>query len=101
MSARKVPPYHLVQLGELQEIFNHEAAKFLHIMTNGGGLKNMGLGETLTNLQFTFLRIAALLDASRNINGQVTLDTGNHALALVRAMRQQTEEEQAEQADGA
>lgn len=96
MEARKVPPYHLVQLGQLQETFNAEAAKFMHVMTNGGGLRNMGLGETLAGLNLTYLRIAALLDASRNINGQVTLDTGNHALAIVRAMQQQTQEEQDE-----
>lgn len=83
---RTVPPYYLVQLGKLQEDFHSESAKFMHIMANGGALKNMQIGETIRRLNLLYLQIAAHLDAARDINGHVSLDTGYHALARVRAM---------------
>ncbi len=86
MENRTVPPYHLVQLGKLQEDFHSEAAKFMHIMTNGGGLKNMHMSDTLVRLNFLYSAVAAHLDAARDVNGQVSLDTGHHALAMIRAM---------------
>ena len=86
MENRTVPPHYLVQLGRLQEDFHNEAGKFLHIMANGGGLKNMHMSETIRRLNLLYLQIAAHLDAARDINGQVTLDTGHHALATVRAL---------------
>lgn len=94
MENRTVPPHHLVQLGKLQEDFHGEAANFMHIMTNGGGLKNMGMSDTLRNLTILYMQIAAHLDAARDVNGNhVTLDTGHHALAIVRAMAATPEEE--------
>lgn len=95
MDARIVPPYHLVQLGELEESFQTEAARFMHIMHNGGGLKNMHLSENLSRLNYVYMQIAAHLDAARDINGQVTLETGRHALAKVRAMAQEDEKSEA------
>lgn len=86
METRTVPPYYLVQLGKLQEDFHNETAKFMHVMSNGGGLKNMNLGETIRRLNFLYLQIAAHLDAARDVDGNVTLDTGHYALARVRAM---------------
>jgi len=91
MGNRTVPPYYLVQLGRLQEDFHNEAAKFMHIMANGSALKNMHMGDTLRRLNLLYLQIAAHLDAARDINGQVTLDTGHHALAMVRAMASEDE----------
>lgn len=91
MENKTVPPYYLVQLGKLQEDFQSEAAKFMHIMANGGGIKNMQMSETIRRLNILYLQIAAHLDAARDINGQVSLDTGNHALALVRAMASEDE----------
>jgi len=92
MENRTVPPYYLVQLGSLQEDFHKEAAKFMHIMSNGGGIKNMNLSDTVQRLSFLYLRISAHLDAARDINGQVSLDTGHHALAMVRAMADENDE---------
>jgi hypothetical protein len=86
MENRTVPPYYLTRLGQLQEDFHSEAAKFMHIMTNGGGLKNMHMEDTIRRLNVLYLQIAAHLDAARDINSQVTLDTGHRALAMARAM---------------
>lgn len=86
MEPRTVPPYYLVQLGKLQEDFHSESAKFMHIMTNGGALKNMHMGDTLRRLNLLYLQIAAHLDAARDIDGQVSLDTGHYALARARAI---------------
>lgn len=97
MENRTVPAHHLVQLGKLQEDFQSEAAKFMHIMTNGGGIKNMGMSDTLRTLNMLYLQVAAHLDAARDVNGgQVTLDTGHHALAIVRAMASEQEGENGE-----
>lgn len=98
MEARKIPPYHLIQLGELQENFHSEAAKFMHMMTTGGGLKNMHMGETLGRLNYLFMQVAAHLDAARNVGGSnISLEHGNHALAVVRHI----EAEEKQQADDA
>ncbi len=86
MDARTVPPYYLVQLGKLQEDFHNEAAKFMHMMANGGGLKNMHMSETIKRLNLLYLQIAAHLDAARDVDGQVTLETGHYALAKARAL---------------
>lgn len=86
MSNRTVPPFHLVQLGKLQEDFQNESAKFMHIMVNGNGLRHMGIGETVRNINILYLQIAAHLDAARDIDGQVSLDTGRHALAKARSL---------------
>lgn len=93
MDARIIPPYHLTQLGELQENFYSEATKFMHIMTNGGGLKNMQMGETLGRLNYLFMQVAAHLDAARDMNGNVTLEHGHRALSMLRAMQAETENE--------
>jgi hypothetical protein len=93
MEPRTIPPYHLVQLGKLQEDFQSEAAKFMHVMTNGGGLKNMHMGDTIRRLNYIYLQIAAHLDAARDINGQVTLDTGHRALAMLRAIEDESKNE--------
>lgn len=91
MENRSVPPYYLVQLGQLQENFHSEAAKFAHIMTHGGGLTNAHMSEILRNLNLIFLKVAAQLDAARDIGGEVTLSTGRQALALIRAMTDENE----------
>jgi hypothetical protein len=91
MENRTVPPHYLVQLGKLQEDFQSEAAKFMHIMANGGGIKNMQVRETIQRLNVLYLQVAAHLDAARDINGQVSLDTGNHALAAARALASEDE----------
>lgn len=87
MDKRTVPPYHLVQLGRLQEEFHGESAKFMQIMTNGGALKNVSMSETLSRLHLLYMQIVAHLDAARDVNGNnISLDTGHHALALVRSI---------------
>lgn len=89
MDNRVVPPYYLVQLGKLQEDFHNESAKFMHLMTNGGALHNMHMGETIRRLNLLYLQIGAHLDAARDIDGQITLDTGHYALAKIRAMAEE------------
>lgn len=92
METRKVPPHSLVQLGKLQEDFNSEAARFAHMMANGGGISNPHCLDVLRNLNYLFLQTAAHLDAARDSFGQVTLETGRRALAIVRAMADESEE---------
>lgn len=101
MSTRIVPPRHLVQIGQLEESFNNEAANFMHIMTNGSGLRNMQLSQCIASLQYMYMQISAHLDAARDINGQVSLDTGRRALAMARAMMQQEPEDEEEKPEGA
>jgi hypothetical protein len=93
MDTRVVPPRHLVQLGQLEENFHNEAGQFMHIMTNGGGLRNMQLSECLSHLQYIYMQIAAHLDAARDVNGQVTIETGRRALAVARSLVQHDQEE--------
>lgn len=92
MENRIVPPHHLVQLGQLEENFHNEAGQFMQIMTNGGGLRNMRLSETISRLQYIYMQIAAHLDAARDVSGQVSIETGRRALATARAMAQSEEE---------
>lgn len=93
MKTRNVPPYYLVRLGQLQESFNSQAAQFAHIMSNGGGIESIQMGETIKELNDVFSKISAYLAAARDINNNVSLRTGLQALALVRSI---TAEEQAE-----
>lgn len=92
MEVNRVPPHHLVQLGLLQEQFEAEAARFLHIMSNGDGIRSVDMREVLTNLTLNHIRIAAHLDAARDMNKEVNLETGLQALNMLRAMENEKEE---------
>ena len=96
METRQVPHHHLVALGQLQESFHTEAAKFAHIMNNGGGLNNLTLHDTIKNIHLIYLNIAAHLDAARDVNSDVTLEVGLQALRLVRSMALEENNEAAE-----
>lgn len=88
---KKVPPFFMVQIGKLVEDFQSEAAKFSHMMTAGGGIRNMGMLDTLRRLQFIYLQVAAHLDAARDMAGgdsnlKVVLEDGIEALEYVREL---------------
>ncbi len=84
---KKLPPYFMVQIGRLVEDFQAEGAKFSHMMANGGGIRNMGMMDTIRRLQFIYLQVAAHLDAAKDINGgKAVLEDGIEALEYVREL---------------
>lgn len=85
-----LPPWHLVQLGKLYEDFEKYAAQFTHIMKIGGGIKNLHMGDTIRNLQFVYLQIAAHIDAARDIKKDASLENGIQALNDLREIEKGT-----------
>lgn len=86
MEKKSVPPFYLVKIGKMYEAFQSEAANFVHIMANGGGLVNMNIKDSIEKLNDLYRHIAAHIDAARDIDRKANLESGIEALEYIRTL---------------
>lgn len=94
---KNMPAYYLYRIGQIHENFQAAAAEFTHIMIHGGGVTNMSIGKVIHQLGRIYDQLAANINAARDIDKNVDLESGVRALEYVRSLEPKDDENEEEE----